>query len=155
MPSFLNELKKDGTDQGNIDFYFISSAYTTICNWFTREDFDFSNFDSKFKFDTKVIWYESNEDNPIAIFTRINIGKIPLTNAELIKALFLNSSNFEKNKQDEIRLRQLEISMEWDRIEHTLQDDMFWYFINKDNMNTNRIELIFNLMNSLAYTPLI
>jgi len=148
IPSFLNKLKKDEISEENIDFYYISSAYTTICNWFIREDFDFSNFESKFKFNTKVIWYESNEDNPIAIFTRINIGKIPLTNAELIKALFLNSSNFDKTRQDEIRLRQLEISMEWDRIEHTLQDDIFWYFINEDSINTNRIELIFNLMNT-------
>jgi len=148
VPSFLAELRKDGISEENIDFYYISSAYSTICDWFARERFDFSNFDSKFKFNTKVIWYESNEDNPIARFTRINIGKIPLTNAELIKALCLNSSNFEKTRQDEIRLRQLEISMEWDRIEQTLQDDIFWYFLNKDNVITNRIELIFNLMNT-------
>jgi hypothetical protein len=148
IPSFLAELKKGKINKENIDFYYISSAYTTICDWFEKDDFDFSNFDSKFKFSTKVIWYESNEDDPVAIFTRINIGKIPLTNAELIKALFLNSSNFEKTRQDEIRRRQLEISMEWDQIEHTLQDNKFWYFINEDSINTNRIELIFNLMNT-------
>lgn len=148
IPSFLANLKKGEIVEDNIDFYYISYAYAAICKWFDQDQFDFSNFDSKFKFNTKVIWYESNEDNPIAIFTRINIGKIPLTNAELIKALFLNSSNFEKSRQDEVRLRQLEISMEWDRIEHTLQDDMFWYFLNKDTSNTNRIELIFDLMNT-------
>lgn len=146
--SFLSELKKDEINEDNIDYYFISSAYTTICNWFNRKNFDINNFQSKFKFNTKVIWYESNEDNPIAIFTRINIGKIPLTNAELIKALFLNSSNFEKSRLDKIRLKQLEISTEWDRIEHALQDDMLWYFINEDSVSTNRIELIFDLMNT-------
>ena len=44
---------------------------------------------------------------------RINIGKIPLTNSELIKALFLNSSNFQ-NQESKLRLRQLEIATEWD-----------------------------------------
>jgi len=145
--SFLKQLKKDEIRDENIDFYFISTAYKTICNWFKQDNFDINDFQSKFKFNTKVIWFESNEDDSIAIFTRLNIGKIPLTNAELIKALFLNSSNFEKNNTDKIRLKQLEISTEWDRIEHALQNNMFWYFISENNVSTNRIELIFNLMN--------
>ena len=144
---FLKELKKDEISEENIDFHYISTAYKTICDWFKKEDFDINEFQSKFKFNTKVIWYESNEDDPIAIFTRINIGKIPLTNAELIKALFMNSSNFEKDRSDKVRLKQLEISTEWDYIEHALQNDMFWYFITGDDASTNRIELIFNLMN--------
>ena len=145
--TFLKELKKDEISEENIDFYFISTAYKTICDWFNKENFDINDFQSKFKFNTKVIWYESNEDDPIAIFTRINIGKIPLTNAELIKALFMNSSNFEKDRSDKVRLKQLEISTEWDYIEHALQNDMFWYFITGDDASTNRIELIFDLMN--------
>ena len=71
-----------------------------------------------------------------------------LTNSELIKALFLNSSNFEKDKFDKVRLKQLEISNEWDRIEQELQNDMFWYFLKGDDKKTNRIELIFDLMNN-------
>ena len=145
--NFLKDLKKDVICEENIDFHYISTAYETICNWFKKENFDINEFQSKFKFNTKVIWYESKEDNPIAIFTRINIGKIPLTNAELIKALFMNSSNFEKNRRDKVRLKQLEISTEWDHIEHALQNDMFWFFITGDDVSTNRIELIFNLMN--------
>ncbi|RLC23815.1 MAG: DUF262 domain-containing protein, partial [Deltaproteobacteria bacterium] len=100
------------------------------------------------KYPVKVIWYEADSNiNSIDLFTRLNIGKIPLTNAELIKALFMNSSNFEKKQSDRIRLKQLEISTEWDRIEHALQNDMFWYFISGHKIITNRIELIFNLMN--------
>jgi len=144
---FLNNLKKNDIQDENIDFHYISKAYKTISDWFNKDDFDRNNFQSKFKFNTKVIWYESREEDPIAIFTRINIGKIPLTNAELIKALFLNSSNFEDHANDKIRLKQLEISTEWDNIEHALQNDMFWYFISGNNELTNRIELIFNLMN--------
>lgn len=144
---FLKDLKKNKTENSDIDFYHISNAYNKICNWFKQPDFNRNEFESKFKFHTQVIWYETKETDPIAIFTRINIGKIPLTNAELIKALFLNSSNFEKDKKEKVRLKQLEIASEWDRIEHTLQNDRFWYFLNGDNSLTNRIELIFNLMN--------
>lgn len=149
-----NELNGESINDTNIDYYFISSAYKTICDWFNNkgEQFDVNTFESKFNFSTKVIWYETstNEDS-IDIFTRINSGKIPLTNAELIKALFLNSSNFSNADAEKLRLKQLEIASEWDRIEYTLQDNSFWYFINKNENNlATRIEFIFNLM---ADTP--
>ena len=87
----------------------------------------------------------------IEIFTRINMGKIRLTNSELIKALFLNSSNFSNSEAEEIRLRQLEIASEWDRIEYTLQNNEFWYFLNELNtIPPTRIEYIFNIMYSVA-----
>lgn len=133
----------------NIDFHFISKAYSTIHNWVKSNDkLDTGNFESKFIYSSKVIWYEtSTNDDSIDIFTRINSGKIPLTNAELIKALFLNSSNFAKSDSEKLRLKQLEIASEWDRIEYALQDDSFWYFINKNENNlATRIEFIFNLM---------
>ncbi|HAT3994190.1 DUF262 domain-containing protein [Elizabethkingia anophelis] len=135
-------------NEENIDFYYISNAYKTISGWFEDKDpnFDKGNFRSKFKFNSKVIWYLSKEIDSISIFTRINIGKIPLTNSELIKALFLNSSNFNK-ENEKLRLRQLEIATEWDNIENSLQDNKFWYFLNQNNLSTNRIEFIFNLMN--------
>lgn len=145
-----NELNGEIINNTNIDYFFISSAYKTICDWFRTkgEYFDVNTFESKFNFSTKVIWYEtSTNDDSIDIFTRINSGKIPLTNAELIKALFLNSSNFVKADSEKVRLKQLEIASEWDRIEYALQDDSYWYFINKNESNlATRIEFIFNLM---------
>lgn len=144
---FLEKLTKEVDDASNIDFFHITNAYKEICSWFEKPDFNMNEFESKFKFNSKVIWYESSEEDAIAIFTRINIGKIPLTNSELIKALFLNSSNFEKKQNEKIRLKQLEISSEWDNIEHSLQNDRFWYFLNGNNVATNRIEFIFDLIN--------
>ncbi|MEN9301787.1 MAG: hypothetical protein RL264_216 [Bacteroidota bacterium] len=144
------ELIGETINDTNIDYFFISSAYKTICDWFKNkgEQFDVNTFESKFNFFTKVIWYETSaKDDSIDIFTRINSGKIPLTNAELIKALFLNNSNFAQADNEKIRLKQLEIASEWDRIEYALQDDSFWYFINKNENNlTTRIEFIFDLM---------
>ncbi len=79
------------------------------------------------------------------------MGKIRLTNSELIKALFLNSSNFSNSNKEEIRLRQLEIASEWDRIEYSLQNNEFWYFLNElDTIPPTRIEYIFNIMYAIA-----
>lgn len=143
----LDDTNKE--DDTNVDFYYISVAYKTINDWFEKreENFDQGDFRSKFKFSSKIIWYESLEEDSIAIFTRINIGKIPLTNAELIKALFLNSSHFDKKVEEKLRLKQLEIASEWDNIEHRLQDDRLWFFLTGNTKETNRIEFIFDLMN--------
>lgn len=145
-----NKLSEENIDDSNIDYFFISSAYQAIAKWFTEkgQNFDISNFESKFLFSTKVIWYEIVQNDAIEIFTRINLGKIPLTNAELIKALFLNSSNFEDKKDNsKIRLKQLEIASEWDRIEYSLQDDSLWYFLNNTESDfATRIEYVFDLI---------
>ncbi|HPY81955.1 MAG TPA: DUF262 domain-containing protein, partial [Bacteroidales bacterium] len=125
-----NEVIINDDNIDNIDFFFISNAYNTIHNWNKSNNKLVSeDFVSKFICSSKVIWYEvSKDEDSIDIFTRINSGKIPLTNAELIKALFLNSSNFPDSNSESLRLKELEIASEWDRIEYTLQDDSFWYF---------------------------
>lgn len=136
----------------NIDYCYISKAYKVITEWFEeleKNDLDFSltEFETNFRKHTKVVWYETFEDNPISIFTRLNIGKISLTNSELIKALFLNTSNYSKEATEErIRLRQIEIATEWDEIEYGLQNDKLWYFLTNEEKKENRIELIFKLI---------
>ena len=137
-----------------IDFYFMSNAYKTIKDWFDKTSEENDNYTLKDKFNIylgencKVIWYEVEEDaDAESIFTRLNIGKIPLTNAELIKALLLRKSNFKKIG-DDIYLRQLEIATEWDNIENTLQNEKVWYFINPsyDEIPPTRIEYIFDII---------
>jgi uncharacterized protein with ParB-like and HNH nuclease domain len=141
----------------NIDFHHITKAYNKIHSWVKNykkkfnKDFDNNDFQSKFKSDSKVIWYEvDSKKDAIEIFTRINMGKISLTNAELIKALFLNSSNFQSSDKEEIRLRQLEIASEWDRMEYALQNDELWYFINNsENKLPTRIEYLFQIIEKM------
>lgn len=142
-----------------IDYFYIHQAYKTIEHWFEEKEqdptFDKNDYRSKMKFHTKVIWYETSEDNPITVFTRLNIGKISLTNAELIKALFLNSSNFrslDENGMKLLRLRQIEIANEWDGIETALQNNKLWYFLSDEQKDDNRIEYIFHLMNDTGDT---
>lgn len=143
---FLKDPSK--RDNSNIDFYYISTAYHVIEDWFSKKDSDFDQgaFRSKLKFNTKFIWYETSEKNSIPVFARLNIGKISLTNSELIKALFLNSSNYSKEDDKGMHLRQIEIAAEWDNIENGLQNDKLWYFINESKKPNNRIEFIFDLM---------
>lgn len=146
---FLKNLEEDTFDDSNVDFFHVSQAFNTIASWFEEKGdiFDKPGFGSKLKIHSKIIWYEAINEDPIAIFTRINVGKIPLTNSELIKALFLNSSNFDPRNEKKRRLKQLEISNEWDQIENHLQNDHFWFFLTGNKSSVNRIEFIFDLMN--------
>ncbi len=141
----------ENEDDSNIDFFYIHKAYKTIQSWFEGKEkdlaFDKNAYRSKLNFSTKVIWYQTYESVPTQVFTRLNIGKISLANAELIKALFLNSSHFRCKDKDELRLRQVEIANEWDAIENAFQKDKFWYFLSGQDVEDNRIDFIFNLMN--------
>jgi len=80
---FLQSLgiERDINTEDSIDFHYIRQVYKAIEAWFFAKqtlNFDIHDFRSKFKFNTKVIWYESTEDEPIAVFTRLNIGKYSL-----------------------------------------------------------------------------
>lgn len=148
---FLINIDENKRDE-NIDYFHICSAFNNIDEWFKSKGnlaLTAMKFYPILLNSTKFIWYQINDgSDAIDIFTRINMGKIPLTNAELIKALFLKSNNFGKDL-DTIRLKQLEIANEWDRIEYTLQNESFWYFINNgEHEYETRIEFIFDLMSS-------
>ena len=143
---FLTDISSSQkTEKSNIDYFHISSAYETIHNWFEDNNVNSDKFISKFYDSTKVIWYQTFELDSIEIFTRINTGKIQLTNAELVKALFLNSSNFENDET--IYHKQLQIALDWENIEYSLYNDNFWDFINRDQNNiSTRIEFLLNLI---------
>lgn len=146
--AFLREINEEFKDD-NIDYFHIYKAYETVKKWFLDKQNFINDIESALLNKTKIIWYEALEmesNNSIDIFTRINIGKILLTNAELIKALFLQKGNFSDSQAS---LKQIQIASEWDSIEKVLQDDTFWFFIyNPDNpfKYDNRIEYIFDLM---------
>lgn len=146
--SFLNSIMSGISDSNikeNIDYYHIVQAVNFITDWLKSKDID--RFRNVLLNQVKFIWYETPENNPKEVFTRLNIGKISLTNAELIKALLLNKSNFESEDYGKIRLRQQEISMEWDVIEYTLQSNEFWLFLNEPgNERPTRIDFIFDMI---------
>lgn len=156
---FLENIKNTNLiNDKNIDYFHMSEAYLIIKDWFEKNNINKADFlnillkvdlknDIDFANNVRFIWYEvgSNDENEAKkIFTRINMGKIPLTNAELIKALFfINGSKAEKEREK----HQQKIAYEWDNIEYTLQNKSFWFFINKfDNTKPTKIEFIFDLI---------
>ena len=143
-----------GRAQENIDFFHIYSARKCIEKWL--DDTIGTDNSKKSKalwklFDyltekVKVIWYEVGDDeDPVALFTRLNIGRIQLTNAELVKALLLIKSEDDSQKDT----RQ-ERAIQWDNIEKELSGDKneLWYFLTtKDAVAyPTRIELLFDMM---------
>ena len=136
-----------------IDYHYMKLAYSTIHKWAIGMGNSFNNndFQSKFIYRTKVIWYESVDEDPVKVFRRLNNGKIKLTDAELIKALMLNRSNFGEDNDEHLKLRQQEIASEWDNIEYAMQNDEFWLFLRNVDENdkykhSTRIDFIFDLI---------
>ena len=128
----------------NIDFYFLANAYESIEKWFTEEKRKRDRVISEcFDQFTKVIWYEVGENqDSISLFTRLNSGKISLTSAELVKAMFLSNYGKEDTEKQEER------ALQWDNIEKELHDASFWYFLTNLNYEhyQTRIDLILDLI---------
>ena len=117
--------------KSSIDFWHIKHAYGYIHNWFTEKEederFNDNTFQEVFLDQVKVIWYEIDRgEDPIKVFERNNIGKIPLADVELIKAFILKGDN--RSDSNHLR-RQLEIAREWDEIEQGLRNPNLWAFI--------------------------
>lgn len=165
---FLSTIKQPKADpESYIDFYFMSEAYRTIVDWFdaknddslrndiltsllkTKVDKDEKGFEIDEANNIRIIWYEVGEDeaaSSVDIFTRLNIGKIPLTDAELVKALLLNDSNY---SGADAELRKINLATEWNLIEQDLHYDRFWYFLNRSHnpmKYSSRIEFIFDVI---------
>ena len=133
----------------NIDFFFIANAYMTIEEWFEEKQQNgkdllglIMSIYTKLNEVVQVIWYEPEGISGVELFTRLNIGRIPLTNSELVRALFLSRNS------DLTEEKQLAIASEWDRIEKELHDPGLWAFLTNaaSSEYPNRIELLFDMM---------
>lgn len=107
----------------------------------------------------KFLWYEldADADNAVKEFLDVNNGKIPLTDSELIKALFLkqtNASITNSGKTDQMALkniideslRQDRWAKKWERMENCLNDNAFWSFISTDILAEDRMSILFELI---------
>ena len=142
--------------QENIDYFHMHQAHATITGWFTNKmGAQYQQFlaDEMFRFlstSVRVIWYEVPEnEEPIPLFTRLNQGRIPLTNAELLKAVLL--AEVQKKHPG----RETEVAAQWDGMERDLQRDDIWGFVapqgNRALQVSTRIDLLFD---TLANKPL-
>lgn len=169
--TFLKQIDTSAK-KNNIDYYHICNAVTEIESYFKNINSgkfvdDIVNAkDEKGNPSVKFIWYDVTEEvkkekiSSEEIFSRLNVGKIGLTNAELIKALFLNRAHKEvRNIAERYRERisfplQIRIAKDWDMIEHALQDSKFWSFIygKEDHQYDTRIEFLFDLIKGKTNT---
>ena len=126
----------------SIDLYFLYKAYDKIIQYIHKMDnkgINWIDFYGIFANQVKVLWYvidNSDSGGEIAAFTRLNSGKIPLTNAELSRAALLNPAYYKSkdNKDDNQNLPDIEterglISIGWDNLEYELRKPEFWGFL--------------------------
>lgn len=131
----------------SIDFWHIKHAYEYIHRW-CKDNLAVAlqgSFQDFVLDRTKVIWYavDASQD-VIKVFERNNVGKIPLTDAELIKAQML-----QRNRQGDTNAlrQQLEIAREWDEMENALRQESLWAFLYGGEVApVNCIEKLFALV---------
>ena len=163
----INEGLEEESKQ-NVDFFHMANAFKYIGEWIMTDGKainkryqlggSLDNIRTSFfkllngMTDTRggsvqVLWYEiaeEKEKSDIKEFQKINTGKIRLTDAELIKGLFLLRRNFTDGDK---YIKQSELALEWEFIENTLHANNFWYFLQKKGSDMpNRIDLLFNLI---------
>ena len=139
----------------NIDELFIKKSYSIVKTWFNGEKSKMMNFANKLQNYVTIIWYEVDDDeDSVNIFTRLNIGKINLTNAELVKALFLSrgkkdsEGRYAGNPYGIEEKKQHEIALGWDSMEKDLHNEKFWTFITNEKSDHYpiRMELLFDMI---------
>ena len=140
----------------NMDFYHMFQACRTIHMYFSQKDNQQRGLIRRlypiFTGNIHILWYDTTDENdrPVERFSRLNMGRIPLTGAELSRALLLNSANhnlsdelvFAVNSRDElakcynqqlaqqiVTRRQVVLGSRWDDIERELHDPDFWAFL--------------------------
>ena len=129
---YLQELDAERAES-NIDFFHVHAAYDCIGKWFERHGPTPLKkqlvADNLFRYlceRVRVIWYEAPRDlDSTTLFRRLNVGKIPLTDAELFKALLLSRSRAGHGTAD----RTHEIAAQWDSIERDLCHPDVWAFV--------------------------
>jgi len=166
---FLENIHKKTKEEAkqNADFWYMYNAYRTALNWIdnkkVNEKFNEDKVEEFMNFirrgeeiidgrdvnnNIRFIWYELPPDeDEFEVFIRLNIGKVPLTNAELVKSFLVSQikgkEENEKEKEPKIEERYA-ISKEWDDMEYALRDDEFFGFISSEDLK-NRIEIIFQI----------
>lgn len=135
-----------------MDYHHIFRAREAIASWFSDRDGS-ARIDilkcltqpSDRGANVRVIWYELGEEqDPRAVFIRLNVGRIPLTSAELIQALLLRGDG----ATDEEVHRRHRVAQDWDLVEKRLHDPEYWFFPQSgapDHDPPARIECLFDI----------
>lgn len=123
----------------NVDYHYMRAAYGYIKYWFTQAPKHPGAAGKLIPFlldedgkgpNVRVIeYYVEDDSDPIDVFLRLNQGKIPLTDAELTKALFLQSDKYDAKLLPYVSPKLDLIAGEWYAYEQQLSVPKFWHFI--------------------------
>lgn len=132
---FLQNIEsKSQSEATNIDFWHFYEAYQKIREFFEDKSIDKDRFLIALLDDCKVLWYEiAKSESESAVFRRLNIGKIPLQEAENIKALFLSKN--ENLDSDDIKER----AQSWYEAEIRLREERDFRYCVLANISENDI----------------
>ena len=187
---FLEDIENSDNSQNDyIDYHYMRNAYMTIKEYLDKklEEEGVENIirllafivcptdkldGDKYRKNVRFIWYDVSEecykDSSYSkkLFSRLNIGKIALTNSELIKAVFLNGIHWQLRDSQIIqndgklsldyissfydsidRQLQYRIAFEWDMVDQNLHNPDFWAFLTgKDASYSTRIDFLFDIL---------
>lgn len=123
----------------NVDYHYMRAAYGYIKDWFTQAPKHpgaagkliplLLDEDGKGPNVRVIEYYVEDDSDPIDVFLRLNQGKIPLTDAELTKALFLQSDKYDAKLLPYVSPKLDLIAGEWYAYEQQLSVPKFWHFI--------------------------
>lgn len=162
-------LKKEGFRDDSessfkfIDYFYMRKAFKNISEWFEKNSMKGKILErlinDEQEKDTRVIWYDLtpdenhiNSEKSVDVFTRLNEGKIPLTNSELIKALLFQTDKYGKEERPLMKERIDRMATEWDEMEKKLQNPFIWSMLtDKDYKPSSHISLILSLVSREIY----
>lgn len=123
----------------NVDYHYMRAAYGYIKDWFTQAPKHpgaagkliplLLDEDGKGPNVRVIEYYVEDDSDPIDVFLRLNQGKIPLTDAELTKALFLQSDKYDAQLLPYVSPKLDLIASEWYAYDQQLSVPKFWHFI--------------------------
>ncbi len=142
---YLDDPREDLSHE-NIDYFHMFEAFTAIESWFAKQakpNLAAIRLSEALSSSVFVIWYEAPQEPEFdsrALFTRLNVGRIPLTDAELVKASLLSRIE-----------REHETAAQWDTIERQLWSPEVWAFAAGSSYDqaATRIELLLDTVADL------
>lgn len=158
------ELKINGNRMNNIDAVHIYNAAEVVVEWMNggNDINQRKNLFSQFFFNSlsdkksvQFIYYENDKQKDArTIFNEINDLTVNLSNAELIRALFL-SDDTPFDAEDDRRQQQLYINARWCEMERGMSDPKMLAFISNVDREEcrNNIEYLFDLISGKYDNP--
>lgn len=147
----------------NLDFEYMLDAFCTSVNkvneLLKKDSPNLNDLKQRLLNECEFIWYPINtnendkRNSEITQFSKINMGKIELTDAELIKAEIMNPTRFNNElERSKVKEKQFAISEVWYFIENELRKPDFWAFLPHEdqysikNHSRTRIDVLFEYL---------